>query len=413
MLNGFADTNAKMREETLKNLACVVEKLDERNLQDKLVRCVTGLQNDAEASIRTNAVIFIGRIASRLKEGVRTRVLCNSLLKALKDSFVHCRISGLKASLACMTYIDIPQLAGKMIPTVSVLTLDRNTDVRELALNFIDVGMAQLKQNHMTMKQQAEKDKASAIENAESATAGQNSNDNNSSSLGSFSGWSSFSWSAVDGLAKSIEKTIVTSPTEKTHHPPTSSNNATNTLTPPNSIGGSNLNPTTSRTAIPPSSSTATNSNSSTAISTSSSTRSINTNKGGGGSGGWDDDIDITLDHNKSNEEDEEVTSPYSYKPSINNNNRGWDDDVLDINDDKDDDKPVKMIIDKKNKSANNIFDTPNKTNNNNNNYTTGTGMTLSNSSHSTKSVTMSANKAKKPMAVKLAVSENESWDDF
>ena len=34
----------RMREETLKNLVHVVEKLDERNLQDKLVRAISGLQ---------------------------------------------------------------------------------------------------------------------------------------------------------------------------------------------------------------------------------------------------------------------------------------------------------------------------------------------------------------------------------
>ena len=60
-----------MREETLKSLVHVIDKLDEKHLQDKLVRCVVNLQNDAEASIRTNATIFLGRIASKLKDAVR------------------------------------------------------------------------------------------------------------------------------------------------------------------------------------------------------------------------------------------------------------------------------------------------------------------------------------------------------
>ena len=42
-----------MREETLKCLVHVVEKLDEKNLQEKLIRCITNLQNDTENSIRT------------------------------------------------------------------------------------------------------------------------------------------------------------------------------------------------------------------------------------------------------------------------------------------------------------------------------------------------------------------------
>lgn len=52
-------------------LIYVVDKLDEVQLQDRLVRCITNLQNDPEASIRTNAAIFLGKIAIKLKEPVR------------------------------------------------------------------------------------------------------------------------------------------------------------------------------------------------------------------------------------------------------------------------------------------------------------------------------------------------------
>jgi hypothetical protein len=39
------------------------------------------LSNDTENSIRTNSTIFLGRIAQKLKEGVRQRVLCASFSK--------------------------------------------------------------------------------------------------------------------------------------------------------------------------------------------------------------------------------------------------------------------------------------------------------------------------------------------
>jgi hypothetical protein len=53
------------------SLIYVVDKLDENQLQDRLVRCVVNLQNDPEPSIRTNATIFLGKIAGKLKETVR------------------------------------------------------------------------------------------------------------------------------------------------------------------------------------------------------------------------------------------------------------------------------------------------------------------------------------------------------
>lgn len=94
VLGGFADDNAKyvfppispqfpsftltvyvggnrLRESTLRNVFFLVDKLEEPQLQDRLVRAITNLQNDPDSSIRTNATIFLGRIATRLKEPVR------------------------------------------------------------------------------------------------------------------------------------------------------------------------------------------------------------------------------------------------------------------------------------------------------------------------------------------------------
>ena len=132
----------RMREETLKCLVHVVEKLDEKHLQDILVRCITKLQNDTENSIRTNATIFLGRIAVKLKEGVRVRVLCVSFAKAMRDGFVHCRAAGLKAAIACLSLLDHSQLTSKLLPQVCSLLLDRSAEVRELSLKLLDLGLA-------------------------------------------------------------------------------------------------------------------------------------------------------------------------------------------------------------------------------------------------------------------------------
>lgn len=50
-----------MRESTLMSLIYIIDKLDEKHLQDRLVRAVTNLQADPEASIRTNTIIFLGK----------------------------------------------------------------------------------------------------------------------------------------------------------------------------------------------------------------------------------------------------------------------------------------------------------------------------------------------------------------
>ncbi len=58
------------------SLIFVVEKLEETQLQDRLVRSVVNLQNDAEPSIRTNATIFLGKISVKLKDAVRWVASC-------------------------------------------------------------------------------------------------------------------------------------------------------------------------------------------------------------------------------------------------------------------------------------------------------------------------------------------------
>mmetsp|Transcript_12961 Transcript_12961/g.21183 ORF Transcript_12961/g.21183 Transcript_12961/m.21183 type:complete len:403 (+) Transcript_12961:733-1941(+) len=132
LLAGFSDSNSKLREDTLKSLVFVVEKLDENQLQDKLVRCICNLQNDAEASVRTNSIIFLSRISGKLTVAVRQRVLAGSYCKAMKDPFLHCRIAGLKATEASISYYDVNQICTRLIPQISLLLLDKSHDVNEV-----------------------------------------------------------------------------------------------------------------------------------------------------------------------------------------------------------------------------------------------------------------------------------------
>jgi SCY1-like protein 1 len=73
------------------SLIYIVDKLEEVQLQDRLTKAICNLQNDPEASIRTNATIFLGKIAIKLKDSVRHRILSNAFVKSMKDNFLHCR----------------------------------------------------------------------------------------------------------------------------------------------------------------------------------------------------------------------------------------------------------------------------------------------------------------------------------
>lgn len=136
------------------SLIFVVDRLDEVHLQDRLVRCVLNLQSDTEASIRTNTIIFIGKIAHKLKEAVQQRVLCNALIKAMKDPFLHCRLAAIKTALATIKLIDIPQIAGKLMPQCSVMLLDKHPDVRGMSITLLETCVETMKKYHAQMIEQ-------------------------------------------------------------------------------------------------------------------------------------------------------------------------------------------------------------------------------------------------------------------
>jgi hypothetical protein len=196
---------SRMREETLKNLVHVVDKLDEKHLQDKLVRCISSLQGDAEASIRTNVTIFLGKIAPKLKEATRNKILCSSFLKAMRDNFMHCRVAGLRAAVACLSLIEPAQLSKSLMPQLCILLLDRHVDVRELALQLLESCLPLMKteMRRLTELEQAAKARGEhSNADGDGRGAGQSSTSGGGGSGGNDSATSSFlSW-AVDGLAK-------------------------------------------------------------------------------------------------------------------------------------------------------------------------------------------------------------------
>lgn len=220
----------RLRESTLMSLIFIVDKLDETQLQDRLVRSITNLQNDAEPSIRTNATIFLGKIASKLKEAVRMRVLCVAFQKAMKDNFMHCRVAGLRTANACVKLLDAAQMASKLVPQASILLLDKSAEVRSLAFTLIESCLDALRLNHEAMVSKAKAEGGANVGGLPSTSSRQDMSSSSSSAFSSSapgsaarsgsagggggnaedsasSGWSS--WSVLQGISKSLESATI------------------------------------------------------------------------------------------------------------------------------------------------------------------------------------------------------------
>ena len=157
MCSGFSDSSGPLRELTLKSTIVLVPKLNHSNLE-KLVRYLIRLQSDPEASIRTNTVIFIGKIAPNLTDMSRQKLILPAFIRAMKDPFTPCRLSALRAVISCKEYFSQKDVAEKVLPCVVPHTLDAANDVRAEAFKVVDTLLVGLRaESQMMAKDEADR----------------------------------------------------------------------------------------------------------------------------------------------------------------------------------------------------------------------------------------------------------------
>ncbi|TRM70299.1 armadillo-type protein [Schizophyllum amplum] len=148
---GFDDTVAVIREATVKSLILLAPKLSDRTLNNDLLRYLAKMQMDPEASIRTNTCILIGRLAPSLGHNTKRKVLVPAFTRALKDSFVHCRVAGLMALMATIDCFDVEEVATKVIPNMAFILIDKEKLVRDQAFKTMDLFVKRLEKHAETM----------------------------------------------------------------------------------------------------------------------------------------------------------------------------------------------------------------------------------------------------------------------
>mmetsp|Transcript_4141 Transcript_4141/g.10509 ORF Transcript_4141/g.10509 Transcript_4141/m.10509 type:complete len:829 (-) Transcript_4141:230-2716(-) len=204
MCSGFTDSSGALRELTLKSTVVLVPKLNAANLE-KLVRYLVRMQSDPEASIRTNTVIFIGKIAPNLTDMSRQKLILPAFMRSMKDPFTPCRLSALRAVITCREYFTQRDVAEKVLPSVVPHTLDADNDVRMEAFKVVDALLVGLREESKKMA----KDDAERIA---AATCGMNT-------LGAPTGSGSIpeaptSGSYLSGLSSWMTTTTNSQPTE-------------------------------------------------------------------------------------------------------------------------------------------------------------------------------------------------------
>lgn len=104
--------------------------LNDRLLNNDLLRHLSKTQTDVEPGIRTNTCILLSRLSKYLSTSTQRKVLIPAFARALRDPFVHARIAGLMALMATAEVFEKEDLAGKVIPAMSICLVDREKYVR-------------------------------------------------------------------------------------------------------------------------------------------------------------------------------------------------------------------------------------------------------------------------------------------
>ncbi|KAL5341741.1 armadillo-type protein [Aspergillus crustosus] len=252
MTSGFTDVAPVIREQTVKAVLPVINKLSDRTINGELLKFLARTANDDQPGIRTNTTICLGKIAKNLGQGSRAKVLVAAFTRALRDPFVHARNAGLLALSATLEVFSEDDCATKVLPAICPALLDREKSIRDQANKTLDMYLQRIRKHGNTMADTVIPAATSSDEPKDAARIG-TSNDK------SWAGWAISSFTnklaAADGeiqptagTAKVVEETTrsasVPRPTKSSS--PAPSSQTKETLRPTAPLGrSSSAQPTT------------------------------------------------------------------------------------------------------------------------------------------------------------------------
>lgn len=135
---GFSDTEPLIREQSVKSVLTIIDKLSDRQINGDLLRLLAKTQNDTQADIRANTTILLGKVADKFSASTRSGVLVAAFGRALKDPHVPSRIAALLALSATAVYFTPQECCSKLIGTLGPALLDKDRSVRDQAALTMD-----------------------------------------------------------------------------------------------------------------------------------------------------------------------------------------------------------------------------------------------------------------------------------
>ncbi|KAJ5352712.1 hypothetical protein N7452_001686 [Penicillium brevicompactum] len=151
MTSGFTDIAPVVREQTVKAVLTIINKLNDRVINGELLKFLARTANDEQPGIRTNTTICLGRIAKNLGQSTRSKVLIAAFTRAIRDPFSHARVAGLLALSATIDVFTEDDCASKILPAICPSLLDKEKLIRDQANKTFDIYVLRIRKFAGTM----------------------------------------------------------------------------------------------------------------------------------------------------------------------------------------------------------------------------------------------------------------------
>ncbi|OTA82486.1 hypothetical protein M434DRAFT_400956 [Hypoxylon sp. CO27-5] len=145
MVSGFTDLAPVVREQTLKSVLVIINKLSDRTINGELLKYLAKTANDEQPGIRTNTTICLGKIAKNLGASSRAKVLIAAFTRSLRDPFVHARNAALMALAATSEYFTEEECATRILPVICPSLIDKEKLVRDQANKAMEVYLQRIR----------------------------------------------------------------------------------------------------------------------------------------------------------------------------------------------------------------------------------------------------------------------------
>lgn len=148
LISGFQDTNFMIRETTLTSITTIIEKVSVKQVNQDLLKVLAKLQMDPKPSIRTNTLILIIKISSKIYTNSRNSVIITALSKSLRDSFTPCKLTALNGFETLIEQFSLDEICGKILGHLAVSLMDpKSKKVRTEAKRIFELYLSSVEKH--------------------------------------------------------------------------------------------------------------------------------------------------------------------------------------------------------------------------------------------------------------------------